>query len=187
MNLWQLNTFFLTFCPVCCAHTANRPKSEEKSVQLAEVHLYQIYFLQNPYFRRDANRVPCQLCLVPGASTKFSIAVEEWWLSRMQDFSNQNDRNCFPANSWQNVTMKESILKSNVKNQKGKIVEWMVPKHRLYTRWLDRRIYKTEMKFWAVLGRRGCREKKPPNCHKYATFWGGFFNFFLTKNIFFIF
>ena len=31
---------------------------------------------------------------------------------------------------------------------------------RSYQRWLDRRIYKTEMKFWAVLGSRGCREKK---------------------------
>ena len=30
------------------------------------------------------------------------------------------------------------------------------------TRWLDRRIYKTELKFWADLGRRGCREKKLP-------------------------
>ena len=28
-----------------------RPKNEEKSVQLAEVHLYHIYFLQNPYFK----------------------------------------------------------------------------------------------------------------------------------------
>ena len=37
--------------------------------------------------------------------------------------------------------------------------------------------FKTEMKFRAVLGRRGCREKKPPNCHKNATFWGVFFNF----------
>ena len=43
MNLCQLNTFWT----VCCAHTA---KSEEKSVQLAEVHLYRISFLQNPYF-----------------------------------------------------------------------------------------------------------------------------------------
>ena len=25
--------------------------------------------------------------------------------------------------------------------------------------WLYKKIYKTEMKFWAVLGRRGCREK----------------------------
>ena len=32
------------------------------------------------------------------------------------------------------------------------------------------------MKFWAVLGSLGCRENKTPNCHKYATFWGGFFN-----------
>ena len=31
---------------------------------------------------------------------------------------------------------------------------------------LDKRIYKTEMKFWAILGSRGCREKKPSNCHK---------------------
>ena len=29
------------------------------------------------------------------------------------------------------------------------------------------------MKFLAVLGSWGCREKTP-NCHKYATFWGGF-------------
>ena len=34
--------------------------------------------------------------------------------------------------------------------------------------------------FWAVS--RGSREKKPPNCHKYATFWGGFFNFLWEKN-----
>jgi hypothetical protein len=46
---------------------------------------------------------------------------------------------------------------------------------------LDKRIYKTEMKFWAVLGSKGCREKKPCNCRKYATFWGGFFNFLWAK------
>ena len=46
MNLCQLNTFW----PVCCVCTANRPKSEEKSVQLAEVHLYRTYFLHNPYY-----------------------------------------------------------------------------------------------------------------------------------------
>ena len=38
------------------SHTANQPKSEEKSVQLAEVHLYQIYFLQNPYFKNFQGR-----------------------------------------------------------------------------------------------------------------------------------
>ena len=37
------------------------------------------------------------------------------------------------------------------------------------------------MKFWAVLGSLFCREKKPPNCHKYATFGGGFFNFLWEK------
>ena len=45
----KLNTFSITFWPVCCAHkahTANWPKQEEK-----EVHLYQSNFLQNPYFR----------------------------------------------------------------------------------------------------------------------------------------
>jgi hypothetical protein len=52
---------------------------------------------------------------------------------------------------------------------------------RFHQRWLDKRIYKTEMKFWAVLGSQGCREKKPPNCHKYATFWGGFFYFLWRK------
>jgi hypothetical protein len=29
--------------------------------------------------------------------------------------------------------------------------------------------------FWAVWA---AEKKKPPNCHKYATFLGGFFNFF---------
>ena len=40
------------------------------------------------------------------------------------------------------------------------------------------------MKFWAVLGSQGCRQKNPPNCHKNATFWGGFFNFLGAKNNF---
>ena len=31
---------------------------------------------------------------------------------------------------------------------------------RSYTRWLYKRIYKMEMKFWAVLGSRGYRDKK---------------------------
>ena len=31
-------------------------------------------------------------------------------------------------------------------------------KQRSYQRWLDKIIYKTEMKFWAVLGSQGCRE-----------------------------
>jgi hypothetical protein len=33
-----------------------------------------------------------------------------------------------------------------------------IGKQRSYQRWLDKRIYKTEMKFWAVLGSQGCRE-----------------------------
>ena len=33
------------------------------------------------------------------------------------------------------------------------------------------------MKFWAGLDSWGCRGKKPPNCHKYATFWGCFSTF----------
>ena len=33
---------------------------------------------------------------------------------------------------------------------------------RSYTRWLYKIIYKTEMKFWAVLGSWGCREKNLP-------------------------
>ena len=33
------------------------------------------------------------------------------------------------------------------------------------------------MKFWAVLGSRAAEKKNPPNCHKYAAFWGVFFNF----------
>ena len=54
--------------------------------------------------------------------------------------------------------------------------------HRSYQRWLDKIVYKTEMKFWAVLGRQDCEEKKKiPNCHKYAAFWAVFFIFLWAK------
>ena len=39
-----------------------------------------------------------------------------------------------------------------------------------------RRIYKTGMNFWAVLGRRGCREQKRGLGRLWATFWGEFFS-----------
>ena len=53
---------------------------------------------------------------------------------------------------------------------------------RSYQRWLGKRINKKEIKFWAVLGSLGCREKKLPTViSKYATFWGGFFNFLLAN------
>jgi hypothetical protein len=48
--------------------------------------------------------------------------------------------------------LKGFLVKNNCKGSK----------QRSYTRWLYKRIYKTEMKFWAVLGSRGCREKKLP-------------------------
>ena len=35
---------------------------------------------------------------------------------------------------------------------------------RSYQRWFDKRIYKTEMKFWTVLGSQGCRGKIVPTC-----------------------
>ena len=62
---------------------------------------------------------------------------------------------------------------------------YVAQNQRSYTRWLYKRIYKPEMKFWAVLGCWGCREKKTPNCHRYATFWCGFFNF-LWANFYFL-
>ena len=60
---------------------------------------------------------------------------------------------------------------------------------RSYTRWLYKRIYKTEMKFWAVLGSRGCREKKTVISKQlfevgFSTFCGQFFFLNLSKNIF---
>ena len=43
------------------------------------------------------------------------------------------------------------------------IIIFLVPRYqKSYTRWLYKRIYKTEMKFWAVLGSRGCIEKNLP-------------------------
>jgi hypothetical protein len=56
------------------------------------------------------------------------------------------------------------------------LIFWTLLDHWDHCGWLDKRIFKTKMKFWAVLGSHGCREKKPPYCHNYATFWGGFFN-----------
>jgi hypothetical protein len=36
---------------------------------------------------------------------------------------------------------------------------------------LDKIIYKMEMKFWAVLGSRGCREKKTPKVCNFFFFF----------------
>ena len=36
---------------------------------------------------------------------------------------------------------------------------WSFMKQRSYKRWLNKRIYKMEMKFWAVLGSHSCRGK----------------------------
>ena len=54
---------------------------------------------------------------------------------------------------------------------------------RSYQRWLDKRIYKTEMKFWAVLGSRGCREKKLPTAISMQLFEVVFSTFCGQKNI----
>ena len=55
-------------------------------------------------------------------------------------------------------------------------------------RWLEKKIYKTEMKFWAVLGRRGCREKTAISKQLFevvfSTFVGIFFLFSFSENIF---
>ena len=48
---------------------------------------------------------------------------------------------------------------------------------RSYTRWLYKIIYRTEMKFWAVLGSRGCREKKLPTAISMQIFWVVFSTF----------
>ena len=45
---------------------------------------------------------------------------------------------------------------------------------------LDEIIYKTEMKFWAVLGSWGCKEKKGSGPIM-SNFLGGFFNFLGSK------
>ena len=48
-------------------------------------------------------------------------------------------------------------------------------KQRSYQRWLNKKDYKTEMKFWAVLGSQGCREKKLPTAISMQLFGVGFF------------
>ena len=49
-----------------------------------------------------------------------------------------------------------------------------------YQRWLGNRIYKTEMKFWAVLGTWGCREKNLSTAISMQLF-GWFFQLFVGK------
>ena len=51
-------------------------------------------------------------------------------------------------------------------------------------RWLDKRIYKTELKFSAVLGSRGCREKKRV-CADYEQLFLGGVSTFCGQKIFF--
>ena len=46
---------------------------------------------------------------------------------------------------------------------------------------MDKRIYKKEMKFWAVLGSRGCREKKTSQLPLVSNFLGWFFQLFVGK------
>ena len=73
--------------PLPVEHTANQQKSEEKSVQLAEVHLYRIYFLQNPYFSvlgiYITLRVGC--CLRENATIIFIKTT--WW--RLRTLNNE--------------------------------------------------------------------------------------------------
>ena len=52
-----------------------------------------------------------------------------------------------------------------------------------YQRWLDKLIYKTEIKFWAVLGSQGYREKKTPNCPGKQLFEVVFSTFCGKKNL----
>ena len=66
-------------------------------------------------------------------------------------------------------------------DKNGKLEDW---RQRFQQGCLNERIYKTKVNSLAVLGCRDCREKKLPNCHKYATFWGGFFNFLWAKIFF---
>ena len=49
--------------------------------------------------------------------------------------------------------------------------------HRVVDTGILSHIYNINFQLLAVLGSRGFREKKNPNCHKYATFEGSFFCF----------
>jgi hypothetical protein len=53
--------------------------------------------------------------------------------------------------------------------------------HRLENRCVLRHISNMNFLSWAVFGVQGCREKKNPNCHKYATFEASFFMFSWAK------
>ena len=58
---------------------------------------------------------------------------------------------------------------------------------RSYQRWLYKRIYKKEMKFWAVLGSQGCKEKNLPTAISMQLFGVVFSTFLWAKKNFKIF
>ena len=64
---------------------------------------------------------------------------------------------------------------------KSRIIFQKKRDQRSYQRWLDKRIYKTEMKFWAVLGSRGCREKTLPTAISMQLFGVVFWTFLGQK------
>ena len=57
---------------------------------------------------------------------------------------------------------------------------WSFMKQRSYQIWLNKRTYKTEMKFWAVLGSRNCKKKNFPAAIS-MQFLGWFFQLFEVK------
>jgi hypothetical protein len=64
----------------------------------------------------------------------------------------------------------------------AELVQGFIQIQRSYQRWLDKIICKTEMKFWAVLGSRGCREKKLSAAISMQLF-GWFIQLFVGKKI----
>ena len=71
------------------------------------------------------------------------------------------------------------MKKSRLDYRLSWIVKEATTNQRSYPRWLYKRIYKTEMKFWAVLGRQGWSEKNLPTAISmqlfgvvFSTFWG---------------
>ena len=63
------------------------------------------------------------------------------------------------------------VLVKFCKEKKMSFFESLPSNQRSYTRWLYKVIYRMEMKFWAVLGSRGCREKKLPTAISMQLFW----------------
>ena len=117
-------------------------------------------------------------------ATQFQFFPVYYYCRSLSPNSLRLNASLLPKNSIQIVFMYEYELFSVRRvSQRERPLMTFGFRQRFYKRWLDRRIYRTETKFYAVLGSLDCREKKLPIAISKPLF-GVVFNFLGSKKIF---